>query len=333
MGNRRAGNGPDGAMRLLVTGPTGQLGHDVLLAALAAGHDPTPLPRHALDLALAADPRGGPRYVADALDRAAAAADSDDAAPAFDALIHCAAWTRVDDAESDPETAHALNAAAPSALAAECARRGARFVLISTDYVFDGLARRPYREEDPTNPLNVYGRSKLDGERLARTAHPTGTLIVRTASLFGRGGNFVRTMLRKGREEGRLRVVDDIVMSPTATADLAPAILALLEADADPGIYHLVNQGEASWYDFARAIVEEGQIDAAVEPVPASSFPTPATRPAYSVLDGGKAGALGIVMRPWREGLGDYLRREKNTLDTEGSDESEGTESFSGSSG
>jgi dTDP-4-dehydrorhamnose reductase len=297
-------------VRIAITGPTGQLGRDLMAAAQHAGHHAIPLGRDRIDLVVAADPGPGLAHVAGALD--AAEADAGPGAGAdpgpLDVLIHCAAWTRVDDAEGDPAGALALNAAAPAVLAAECARRGVRLVFVSTDYVFDGTDRRPYREDDPTGPINVYGRSKLEGERLVWATDPVDVRIVRTASLYGRGGrNFVETMIRKGREEGRLRVVDDIVMSPTATADLAPAILALLDADAPPGIYHLVNQGQASWCEFARAIVEEAGIEAVVEPVPATEFPTAARRPPYSVLDTGKARALGVAMRPWRAALREYI--------------------------
>jgi dTDP-4-dehydrorhamnose reductase len=287
-------------VRILLTGAGGQLGHDVARAAEAMGFEVVAPGRAELDLAAA------PAALAAALRR-----------HAFDVLVNCAAWTRVDDAEAEPERAFAVNARAAGALAAVCAGRGARFVMLSTDYVFDGQQRRPYREDDPTGPLNVYGASKLEGERLALEAHAGGTLVVRTASLFGvagarraaagRGGNFVETIIRNGARTGRLRVVDDVVMSPTATADVAPSILGLLRDDAAPGIYHVANEGAASWYEFACAVVEAAAVPAEVEPVPASEYGAPARRPAFSVLDTARASAAGYRPRSWRSALTDYL--------------------------
>jgi dTDP-4-dehydrorhamnose reductase len=293
-------------VRLLVLGARGQLGHDMVLAGRAAGLTVTALSRGDLEL-IGAD---------------AGAADGDALAGRlahheFDVLVNCVAYTRVDDAETDAGAAFALNAAAPERLAFACAARGARLVQPSTDFVFDGLAGRPYREDDPPAPLSVYGASKLAGEARARRAHASGTLVVRTASLFGVAGarradaggpgNFVETMIRRGAETGRLRVVDDVVMSPTSTADLAAGILGLIQADAPAGIYNLVNAGRATWHGFARAIIEGAGVDAVVEPVPASDYPTPAPRPAFAVLDTGKAAAAGVRMRPWEDALAAYL--------------------------
>jgi dTDP-4-dehydrorhamnose reductase len=287
-------------VRLLVLGPGGQLGHDVAAAARSTGADVVALGRDRLDLAAGAA-------------GAEAALDAQE----FDALINCAAYTRVDDAESDPAAAFAVNAAGPGWLAGFCARRGARLVQVSTDYVFDGGSRRPYREDDPPAPLNVYGASKLTGEALVRAGHPEGALVVRTASLFGvagveraragAGGNFVETMIRVGTERGRLRVLEDVVMSPTAAADVARGILDLLRTGAPAGTYHLVNTGGASWYEFARAILAGAGVAAEVTPVPAEEYPTPARRPAYSVLDPGRAAAAGCRIRPWQEALAEYL--------------------------
>jgi dTDP-4-dehydrorhamnose reductase len=294
-------------VKLLVLGAAGQLGHDMVLAARAAGVPVTGLTRAELDVA---NSDGLGDRLGDGL------ADRLDRHP-FDVLVNCAAYTAVDAAESDGDAAFALNAAAPERLAAVCQARGARLVQPSTDFVFDGVTARPYREDHPPAPISVYGASKLTGEARARRAWREGTLVVRTASLFGvqgarradagRGGNFVEAMIRRGGETGRLRVVDDVVMSPTFTADLAAGILGLLEADAPAGIYHLVNAGRASWYDFARAIIGRAGVSARVAPVPASAYPTPARRPAFSVLDTGKAAAAGVVMRPWEEALGSYL--------------------------
>lgn len=237
----------------------------------------------------------------------------------FDVLVNCAAFNDTAGAEEDPDLAFRVNARAPEHLAAAVREAGARFVHVSTDYVFDGRAGRPYVEDDAPAPLGVYGASKLTGEALARRAHPEGTLIIRTAALFGVaaagiGGNFVETIL--GAAEAKLsaggeplRGVDDIVVSPTATADLAAGILAMLRADAAPGLYHVVNDGQASWFDFARAIVELADLDVEVEPTPASTYPSPVRRPSFSVLDAGKATALIGPLPPWREGLARYLER------------------------
>jgi dTDP-4-dehydrorhamnose reductase len=299
-------------VRILVTGPTGQLGHDVVRAAREAGFETIALSREAGKAAMAGDGREGREGldVREGLDFRRADARGMEAvlracgAGPDDALVHCAAYTRVDDAEADRATA--------------CARLGVRLVLPSTDYVFDGRADRPYREDDPTGPINVYGASKLEGERLARAAAPDRTLVARTASLFGIagarraregvGGNFVETMIRVGTETGRLRVVDDIIMSPTATRDVATTILALLRGHAPGGVYHVVNAGQASWCEFARAIVEDALVPAEVEAIPARDYPTPAARPAYSVLDPGHAADVaGVRTRGWREALGEYL--------------------------
>jgi dTDP-4-dehydrorhamnose reductase len=296
-------------VRVLVLGGGGQLGHDVVRAAGEVGDEVVGLDRARLDLASIANAATVGTAGAGVV---AALGDMD-----FDALINCAAYTRVDDAESDPAGAFAVNALAVEGLARACAKRGARLVQVSTDYVFDGLSRRPYREDDPPSPINIYGASKLTGEALARRAHPEGTLVVRTASLFGVagarraergvGGNFVETMIRAGTARGELRVVDDVVMSPTATRDVADAILHLLHAGAEPGLYHVVNGGQASWHDFARAILDGAGVGARLEPVPSSEYPTPARRPSYSVLDAGKAVSAGCRLRPWREALEEYL--------------------------
>jgi dTDP-4-dehydrorhamnose reductase len=310
-------------VRILVTGGTGQLGHDMVRAAREAGLETIALTRAAGKGREAREGLEG-REARDGLDFRRADARGMEAvlrargAGPDDALVHCAAYTRVDDAEADRDTAFDLNARAVGDLATACARLGVRLVLPSTDYVFDGRADRPYREDDPTGPINVYGASKLEGERLARAAAPDRTLVARTASLFGIagarraregvGGNFVETMIRVGTETGRLRVVDDIIMSPTATRDVAKTILALLRGHAPGGVYHVVNAGQASWCEFARAIIEDALVPAEVQAIPARDYPTPAARPAYSVLDPGHAADVaGLRARGWREALGEYL--------------------------
>jgi glucose-1-phosphate thymidylyltransferase len=279
-------------MRLLLLGPNGQLGSDLRTAVAAdPSLDLVPLDRAALDVARLDD-------VAERL-----------AGHRFDALINCTSYHRTDEAEDRADAAFRVNTFAVRALARACAARGARFVHISTDYVFSGHSRRePYKETDGCAPLNVYGASKLMGESLAFGEWPEGTLVLRVASLFGvagasgKGGNFIETMLRLAREKGELRVVDDIRMSPTATADVAAAVLRLLRTGAPAGIWHVVNEGDASWCEFARAIVALAQVPAAVHAVDHTAYPNKAVRPAYSVLDSGKlaaaAGGSGTRLHP-----------------------------------
>lgn len=288
-------------MKLLVTGPTGQLGRDVLRAAAhAPGLSTVALPRSRLDLA-------EPQNIATALDD-----------QSFDVLINCAAYTAVDGAENEPQTAFAINAYSVEALARVCEARGARLVHVSTDYVFDGESDAPYGEEDAAGPLNVYGSSKLAGEALARRACPSGCTIVRTSSLFGvgglrdGGGNFVETMIRLGREREVLRVVDDVRMAPTYSRDLAGAILGLVLAEAPADMYHWTNGGEASWHAFAVAIMEGAGISVQVDAIPSSGYPAPARRPRHSVLDTGRAESIVGPAPHWRDALRRYLaeRRE-----------------------
>lgn len=285
-------------MKVALIGANGQLGHDILAAhaADAAGLALTPLTRAAIDVAdVAAIP-----------DRLAGVA--------FDVLVNCTSYHRTDEAEDNASLAFTVNAHAVAAMAAHCAERGARFVHVSTDYVFGGDRGRqtPLCEEDATAPVNVYGASKAMGETLARLAH-ADALILRVASLFGiagasgKGGNFVETMLRLGRERGRLKVVEDQIMSPTATADIATALLALLRRGADPGIYHVVNSGSASWHAFAGEIIRRAGIDAVVEPCSSAEFPTRAARPRYSALDNGKLAATVCPMPDWQDALQRYL--------------------------
>nr|BFE85719.1 dTDP-4-dehydrorhamnose reductase [Planobispora longispora] len=200
-----------------------------------------------------------------------------------DAVVNCAAWTAVDDAEAHEAEALAVNGHAVRALAEACAEADARLVQISTDYVFDGASSRPYREDDPTGPVGAYGRSKLAGERAA-LEH--GHIVVRTAWLYGaRGANFVRTMIRLEAERETVSVVDDQHGQPTWAADLAAELVRLVHADVPGGIYHATNSGRTTWYGFAREIFTLlGADPERVRPVTTAAFPRPARRPAYSVL-------------------------------------------------
>jgi len=237
----------------------------------------------------------------------------------FEVLVNCTSYHKTDEVEEHATEAFRINAHAVAALAKACKSRNARFVQISTDYVFDGTSRRPYVETDSASPMNVYGSSKLLGERLALREHVEGTLIARVASLFGvagssgKGGNFVETILRKAKETGEVRVVNDITMSPTSTADAARLILTLLEKDAPVGIYHVVNSGSATWFEFARQIVEGAGVRAKVVPMMSEAHPTVAIRPSYTVLDNRKTSQTIGEIPKWEHALRQYLL-DKNNL-------------------
>ena len=285
-------------MRVLLLGPVGQLGCDIRRAHEEAGDpfDLLPLARDKLDVT---EP-GAIERVLDALE--------------FDALVNCIG-NRADEVEDNAALAFSVNAHAVRAMARVCAVKRARFIHISTDYVFGGdVARaRPLREDDPIAPVNVYGASKAMGETLARLASDD-VVILRAASLFGaagtggKGGNFVETMIRTGREKGKLRVVDDQVMSPTATADIAHVVLQVLTDGCPPGLYHVVNSGSASWCEFAREIVRRVGVKATVTPCSSEEYPTRAARPRYSALDNSKISAAFGTMPPWHDALDRYLR-------------------------
>jgi dTDP-4-dehydrorhamnose reductase len=228
-------------------------------------------------------------------------------------LINCAAYTAVDRAEGDEEQARLVNAIGPENLAKACARFDIPLIHVSTDYVFDGTNHRPYNEDEPTNPQSVYGVTKLAGEQSVLREAKT-VAIVRTAWLYSTtGNNFVKTMQRLGRERGSLNVVADQIGSPTYAPDLAQALLAVAQ-ELTPGtkeVFHFTNEGVASWYDFAVAIMELSQIDCTVTPIPSSAYPTPAKRPFYSVLNKAKIKEFsGITIRHWREALVDCLSNE-----------------------
>lgn len=201
--------------------------------------------------------------------------------------INCAAYTAVDKAESDKDTAFRINGDAPGYLAAACRRHGARLIHISTDYVFDGSSAIPLKEGDPTGPINTYGASKLAGEQKAMENNPEATVIIRTAWVYSEfGNNFVKTMIRLMKERPAINVVDDQLGSPTYAADLAAAILHIIAHPLfTPGIFHYSNEGRITWYQFAIAIRERIGSACTINPIPSSQFPTPAKRPHYSLLD------------------------------------------------
>ena len=284
--------------RVLLLGPNGQLGRDILRAHGKSGgaFDLLPLARDKLDVA---EP-GAVERVLGGLD--------------FDAAVNCAACTRVDEVEGNAALGFAVNAHAVQAIAQVCAARRARLVHVSTDYVFGGDVERasPLREDDPTAPVSVYGASKAMGETLARLASDD-VVILRVASLFGvagaggKGGNFVETMIRAGREKGALRVVDDQTMSPTSTADVARVIVRMLTDGCAPGLYHAVNTGSVTWFEFAREIIRRAGIEADVTPCATGEYPVRAARPRYSVLDNAKVSAAFGAMAPWQDALDRYL--------------------------
>lgn len=222
-----------------------------------------------------------------------------------DVVLNCAAYTAVDRAESEIEAAFAVNEQGPLALAAACAAVGARLIHVSTDYVFAGDASTPYAPTAKTAPINVYGRSKLAGEVAVRAALP-GAQIVRTAWVYsGVGSDFVATMLRKECAGDTVRVVADSVGSPTYAGDLAAGLVELVGRPDAPTLLHTTGGGTATWYDLARAVFDGvGADPARVQPCARVDYPTPAARPAYSVLSGQAWAAAGLTpLRPWPQAL------------------------------
>ncbi|NCT76130.1 MAG: dTDP-4-dehydrorhamnose reductase [Chitinophagaceae bacterium] len=219
--------------------------------------------------------------------------------------INCAAYTAVDKAETERDLAFQVNAEAVGILAAVCKEQDCRFVHISTDYVFDGTATKPYTSADATNPQSVYGASKLAGEQQAMELNPD-SIIIRTSWVYSAfGKNFVKTMLRLMAERTEIGVVNDQLGSPTYAADLAEAIMQVIASGKwYPGIYHFSNKGIISWYELAVAIRDSIGSSCRVNPIPTSAYPTPARRPAYSVMDSSLlAERYGIAAKPWQERL------------------------------
>lgn len=223
-----------------------------------------------------------------------------------DIVLNCAAYTAVDKAEREKETAMAVNAQGVANLAKACAENGSTLVHFSTDYVFDGF-KKSYDEDDIRDPINVYGLSKAKGEEyIENILAGKKYYIIRTAWLYGpHGPNFVETMLKLAGEKDSLSVVDDQHGSPTLTYDLAKAVSKLIKggADAPPGIYHITNSGNCTWYEYTCKIFEYSDIKIPVNPVTSAQFPRPAKRPVYSILNNNK----GPILRPWHEALKYYL--------------------------
>lgn len=232
-------------------------------------------------------------------------------------IVNAGAYTAVDQAETEVELAHNINGIAPKIMAETAQKLGATLLHVSTDYVFDGQKNTPYLEENMTNPLSSYGKSKLAGENGIKEACQS-YIILRTAWVYGTYGksNFVKTMLRLGKEREEIRVVSDQVGSPTWTKDIAEAITKLLQQHSARGVYHFTNSGVASWYDFAVAIFEEAKHLGfplkirQVIPITTAEYPTPAKRPAYSVLSNQKISAiLGTHPPYWRDSLRQMLKQ------------------------
>ncbi len=281
--------------RVLVCGGHGQLGRE-LQASVPAGWSCLAPGREQLDITVAGS-------TADVLDELQP-----------DIVVNAAAYTAVDRAESEPELAHKINAEGASQLAGACADADIRLIHVSTDFVFDGRASTPYGPEAICNPLGAYGHSKLGGEQGVQEQLP-GSAIIRTSWLYSRfGANFVKTMLRLMTEPDKLTVVHDQVGSPTWAAGLARAIWTMAERPQLSGIYHWSDDGQCSWFEFAQAIQSEAHalgilertID--IEPIPGSDYPTPAQRPAYSVLNSDRsAHDLDLTPVAWRQQLRNML--------------------------
>lgn len=270
--------------KILLTGSQGMLGCD--LSEVLAGHDLTAAPRNTLDITNAEE--------------------VSEAVASVDVVVNAAAYTDVDGAESHPELAFSINAEGPRNLARACRELGARLIQVSTDYVFDGTASEPYGEDAPRNPVSVYGKSKAAGEEAVLDEHPDGSLIVRTAWLYGRhGSSFPATMLKLAANRDTIDVVDDQIGQPTWTMDLARQIGLLIDHGVPSGIFHGTNAGQTSWFEFARSIFRHAGLDPErIHPTTSAAFPRPAARPHWSVLGHDAWDDVGIgAPRNWQEAL------------------------------
>ena len=223
----------------------------------------------------------------------------------IDFCINAAAYTAVDKAETETEKAVSINVLGPKNLAMVCQKNNVKLIHVSTDFVFDGASSKPYLETDATNPLGVYGKTKLDGEQ-AVIDNMKEYFIIRTSWVYSQfGNNFRNTMLRLASERDSLSIVSDQIGSPTNAVDLAKALLSIVQSNSSKyGIYNFSNEGIASWYDFASEIFKINKIDIEVNPIPTEAFPTPAKRPKYSLLDKSKIkNTFGIEIKTWQESL------------------------------
>lgn len=282
-------------MKVLVTGASGQLGRDVVLLLEKVGHDVLACDRDQMDITNQTQ--------------------CNDVISSYhpEVIIHCAAYTAVDAAETDTDGAYQVNAVGTRNVTVAAEQVGAKLIYISTDYVFDGHSTIPYQEYDDTNPQSVYGKSKRAGEWLVQSLS-SRWFVVRTSWVYGLyGNNFVKTMLKLGQEKPKLQVVHDQKGSPTYTVDLAGFLMELMATEMY-GIYHASNSGTCTWYEFTQAIFEEAQttggvsIQAKLEPCTTEQFPRPAPRPVNSVMDHMSIRTNGLTeLRPWRDGLKDFI--------------------------
>ena len=283
-------------MKVAVVGANGQLGQDVARAFGARGHAVTPLTHAEIEICDA----GHVRSVLQSLSP--------------DLVINTAAMLQVDLAEDEPGRAFAVNALGVRNLARQAGQDGFALLEFGTDYVFDGAKNAPYVESDTPHPLGVYAASKLAGEHFVQAYAPKH-FIVRVSGIYGaapcrgkQGENFVRTMLRLAKERGQVRVVEDEILTPTFTADIAARLPGLVETQAY-GLYHLTAGGQCSWHEFTRAIFDLAKTDAELLATTRADFPTKARRPAYSVLENAAFKKLGLADLPqWRDGLARYMR-------------------------
>ncbi len=285
-------------MKVFLIGANGQLGTDLL--RLFRAHGTTVIPSIHRDL--------------DVRNAEAVFAAISSARP--DVVVSTAAYHRVEECETQASLAFEVNALGARNLAQACDRAGCALVHFSTDYVFDGRQRKPYTELDLPHPLSVYGTSKLAGEYLVAGVFER-YLLIRTCGLYGtagssgKGGNFVETMLKKAAAGSQIRVVDDQVLTPTYTADLAEAVVKLIES-GEFGLYHISSEGECSWFKFAMMIFDLQKLDVDLLPVTTVQFPSQVKRPAYSVLRKDRLRKLGIGMPAWEDALGRYLAVRAN---------------------
>lgn len=280
-------------MKILLMGHKGMLGSDLLLK-LSAGHEVIGMDKEEIDIVSAKE----------------CVKAIKDIKP--NVVINAAAYTNVDGCETAKEECFAVNAEAVKNIAEACRHKNIRVIHFSTDYVFDGTGTQPYKEDDKCNPINVYGESKLVGERYLQSL-TADYLLIRTSWLYGvKGKNFVQIILEKAKTTKKLEVVDDQIGSPTHTKDLAAAVDLLIEQNAK-GVFHITNRGNCSWYQFAVKILQKsGLDDVEMMPIKSDKLQRPAMRPAYSVLSMKKfISATGKAMQPWQLALQDYLKSIK----------------------
>ena len=282
-------------MKILITGANGLLGHE--LSSILKGHTLILLSHSQLDIS---DPESVNKQI-------------DSSSP--DIIINSAAYTQVDACETNYDLAFKSNAIGPKNLAIKCKQLGIPLIHISTDYVFEGNEKKnsPLVEDDKLGPKTVYGKTKLEGEKMVQE-NCQKYFILRTAWLYGEGKNFVKTMMSLSKKNKELKVVNDQIGSPTYAKDLAKAIKEIIEKKSDKyGIYHVTNKGEVSWYEFAKKIFEIKNIEIKVNPCTSEEFPRPAPRPHYSVLSNQKWIDAGFTpMRDYEEALNEYLNSLKD---------------------